>query len=372
MALHQPRLFPRGEELAASVDALSRFCASVRVVRLPSERSPLHRVIAAARSVASREPFDVCWLRSREMCEVVNAWAAAGTIELVHVDTVGLWPYVAHWSGSPIALGHHNIESALTERRSAHESAPWRRALLRRDAAKPHRTEFGAAARAAVNIVVSDLDAERLAAISPPARIAVVENGVDTEYFRSSGSAGTGLVFAGTLDWFPNRDAVEFLLSEIWPALLRGRADRHLVLVGKNPPPRAIAARHANVQVTSFVPDVRPYLQEASIYICPLRVGGGTRVKVLDALSMGKPLVSTAIGVEGLDLVAGEHYLPAETPAEFVRQVERLEDSPELRQLLGSAGRRLVQARYDWRAIGGQLDRAYASASMNPSVEASA
>jgi glycosyltransferase involved in cell wall biosynthesis len=116
------------------------------------------------------------------------------------------------------------------------------------------------------------------------------------------------------------------------------------------------------VLVTGFVPDVRPYLRSAAICVCPIRVGGGTRLKVLDALAMAKPLVSTAIGVEGLSLIEGTHYLRAESAQEFVAQIERLEKEPSLRLSLGEAGRVLAVERFDWHVVGRQLDAAYARA----------
>lgn len=363
IALHQPRLLPTSAGLAESVEALSAICASVRVFPMPSERSPFHRSLAAAQSVISSSPFDVAWLRSGHMAQAIRESGVARPFDLVHVDTIGLWPMVR--DGSPIVLGHHNIESALMERRAAHESPWWRRTLMRRDADKLRKLERRAARAAAVNLVVSRLDGDQLDAIAPGAAVEVVENGVDTEYWKPSSHSGRGIVFAGTLGWYPNRDAVEFLLSDIWPALLARGANRRLVVVGRDPPPAArAAAADRRVEVTGFVPDVRPYLRDASIYVCPMRVGGGTRLKILDALAMAKPLVSTAIGVEGLDLVEGQHYLRAETADDFVRQILRLESDTSLRERLGAAGRSVVEARYDWRVVGGQLDHAYARATM--------
>jgi glycosyltransferase involved in cell wall biosynthesis len=359
-ALNQPRLLATSSDLATAIEALSAICASVSVYALPSERSAFHRSLAATKSALTDRPFDVVWLECERMSRDVQR---AGWFDLVHVDTIGLWPMVN--GRRPVVLGHHNVESALMQRRAAVEASGWRRRLMRRDSQKLRRLEAEAARTAAVNVVVSRLDAEQLQAISPHATIEVVENGVDTEYWTPGGSDGSGLVFAGTLGWYPNRDAVEFLLSEIWPAL-SGRPRQRLVLIGRDPPPIARAASMADdrVRVTGFVPDVRPLLRDASIYVCPIRVGGGTRLKILDALAMAKPIVSTAIGVEGLDLVEEVHYLRAETADDFVRQITRLESHPELRERLGATGRRVVEARYDWGVVGPQLDHAYARATM--------
>ena len=376
LALHQPRLLPTAPELARSIEALSALCATVRVFPLPAELSRLHRVAAAARSIVGDAPFDVTWLRSGAMDAALMDRSARPDVDLVHVDTVGLWPYVEGWDRTPVALGHHNIESDLVERRAGHERSSWRSALLRRDAAKLRAVEKRAVRHAAVNLVVSPLDGARLAALVPEAAVQVVENGVDTDEWQPSADPGPagGIVFAGTLGWYPNRDAVEFLLGEIWPALVAAGLARRLVLVGRDAPPaaRAAAAADSRVQVTGFVPDARPYLRAATVSVCPIRVGGGTRLKILDALAMAKPVVSTAIGVEGLDLVEGEHYLRAETAPEFVAQIDRLQRDPALRHALGAAGRRLVVARHEWRVIGRQLDAAYARAVAPPATHAAA
>ena len=367
LALNQPRLLPTVAARAEACDALSRLCASVRVIEQPAERSSTHRLATVVRSVFSDEPFDVRWMRSRELGAALSDWHSRGGIDLVHVDTVGLWPSMASWRRSPVVLGHHNVESDLATRRAARASNPVVGALLRRDAVKLRALETRGARRVSLNIVVSRADADRLAAIVPDAPIAVVDNGVDTAFLRRAADTpptpGT-IVFAGTLGWYPNRDAVEFLLREIWPTLRATDDRRRLLLVGRDAP--AMGEHDARVEVTGFVADVRPYLQRASIYVCPIRVGGGTRLKVLDALAMSLPLVATSAAVEGLELIEGLHYLRAETARDFIAAIERLEQDQALQRRLGEAGRSLVVERYDWNRIGRQLDDALVRAENRP------
>jgi len=361
VALNQPRLLAK-EGIVEAADALSTMCASVHVFPLPAERSHGHRLLCAARSVASGAPFDAVWLRSARLERHLSELRNGRRFDLVHVDTVGLWPFVESWRRQPIILGHHNVESDLAARRAFGERRRWRAGLLRRDAIKLRTLEHSAARAATVNIVVSDLDARRLSGIAPNAAIEVISNGVDAAYWRPRPDAAIEgrIVFAGTLSWFPNRDAISFLLDEIWPALRSTDRHRSLLLVGRNPPAMAVAAaRDPCVQVTGFVSDARPYIASASICVSPVRVGGGTRLKILDALAMAKPVVATQLAVEGLDLVEGVHYLRADSAPEFVAQVRRLEDDPVLRTALGDAGRELVAGRFDWRVIGSRLDAAF-------------
>jgi glycosyltransferase involved in cell wall biosynthesis len=273
-------------------------------------------------------------------------------------------PYTRWLPGTPLVLNHHDIECHLVSRRAAAERSFARRIYFSREAAKIERLERELCPHAAINITVSELDATRLREIVPGTATLDVDNGVDVDYFAPGASGQVergGLVFAGTLSLYSNRDAVRYLLDEIWPALIVQNPERRIAIVGRNPGPEVLrAARDPRITVTGFVEDVRPYIDAASIYICPIRDGGGTRLKVLDALAMGKPLVATGLAVEGLSMVEEEHYLKAETPAEYVKQISRLENDPELRRRLAAAGRDLVVKRYAWTVIGEKLQRAYA------------
>jgi len=308
-------------------------------------------------------PYDVNWLRHPAMRGYLGRMVTTADFDVVHVDTLGLMPYASVLSPLPIVLNHHNIESHMMRRRAAQERQWLQRIYFRRDAQKLERCERTECRRAAVNVVVSALDAERLRAVVGDGEVAVVENGVDLEYFRPSPPGGQkqdGLIFVGTMNWYPNREAIRYFLKEIWPLLLADNPRRRLFVIGRDPPGDVLAAaRDAAVHVPGYVEDVRPYLAAAAIYVCPIRDGGGTRLKVLDALAMAKPLVATALAVEGLNLVDEEHYLRAETPVDTVRQIRRLERDPDLSRRLAWSGRRLVERHYSWDAIGTRLNQTY-------------
>jgi glycosyltransferase involved in cell wall biosynthesis len=278
-----------------------------------------------------------------------------------------LAPYLEAFADVPVVLNHHNIESHLLGRRAASAHAPWSRTFFSLEARKVAALERALIRRAAQNLVVSDLDGDRLRAVSSDARITTVPNGVDVAFFQAHDSKipePGSLVFAGGMDWFPNRDAMEFFVADIWPALLHDNPTRRMTVVGRGAPRAVVsAARDSRFRVTGFVADVRPYIESASIYVCPIRVGGGTRLKILDALAMERPLVSTDLGVEGLRLVEGEHYLRANTPEQFVTQIRRLENDAALRQWLGQRGRAFVVKHHSWPRIGESLDEAYLAAS---------
>lgn len=360
LALNQRRLSKDGPPLTESLPKLEECCTSVRVCSMPFERSAIHRMIATAYGVVTSLPAERAWLFSPALHRSVEQAASQTPPDLLHVDTIGLMDYARHLRGVPIVLNHHNVESDLTGRRADREASTWRARVLRREARKQQRMERAVCPAVAANVVVSELDAERLRAIAPRSRCWVVENGVDTAYFKPAADPGPegGLVFVGTLDWPANREAVTCLVHEVLPALSTTGRQRPLALVGRAPRRREWASV-PGVTVTGFVPDVRPFLHRACIYVCPIRTGGGTRLKVLAALAVGRPLVATALAVEGLRLIEGVHYLRAESTAEFVSQIRRLEGDSQLRERLRTAGRALVEREYDWAVVATQLDEAY-------------
>lgn len=366
VAFNQRALLPTEAALEHAVRELSRLCASVSVLPIPADASPTRRMLTAGASVGRALPYELLWLESGRMEAELRRLAAERSYAVVHVDTIGMMPYRAAFAGTPTVLNHHNVESHMAADRATGE---WgvARLFFRQESRKIARVERALCPAATVNVTVSALDSDRLRRQVPGLAIVEVENGVDVDYFRPgvSGRAERGgLVFAGSLNLHANREAVLFLVREVWPLLAADRRPRTLTVIGRDPPPELVAAaqRDPRIRVTGWVDDVRPFLDEAAIYVCPLRHGGGTRLKVLDALAMGKPLVASAFAVEGQDLVDGRHYLRAETGREFASQILRLEGDAQRRKALAAAGRDVMERRFAWSVIGQKLEQAYGMA----------
>ncbi len=207
----------------------------------------------------------------------------------------------------------------------------------------------------------SQRDIDLLAKDVPDVPMFVIPNGVDTSYFRldEGGKEEHSLVFTGAINYYPNTEAVEFFVNQVLPQIRARVPDVKLYVVGNSPPEsvRALASDH--VVVTGFVDDVRPYVQRSSVYVVPLLSGGGTRLKVLEAMSMGRPIVTTSVGCEGIPVVDGESVLIADGAAAFADATVRLLRDKELQRRLTPRGLELVRSRYDWSTIGGQLEDAY-------------
>jgi polysaccharide biosynthesis protein PslH len=202
-------------------------------------------------------------------------------------------------------------------------------------------------------IAVSDHDRKEMLALAPGCTITVVPTGVDTEQYQPAPSVAGGpprIVFTGSMDWEPNIDAVEYFCRDIFPSILAQFPDARFQIVGRNPYPRVKKLASASVEVTGTVPSVSEYLRTATVVIVPLRIGGGTRLKIFEAMAMKKALVSTSIGAEGLDVTSGKDCLLADDAQSFATAILALLRDPELRRSYENNAAALA-ARYDWSQI---------------------
>jgi glycosyltransferase involved in cell wall biosynthesis len=250
-------------------------------------------------------------------------------------------------------------------RRARAETSPWKRWYLARQAAKLRDWEGRYLRTLDAHVAVSAADRQLFLELEPRARVEVVVNGVDVDYFRpgpTPAGSGPGLVFAGGMSWYPNADAMRWFFDEIWPRIREGRPEVTMTVIGSHPSAeaQAVAVRDPeHVRVTGLVPDIRPYVDEAALYVCPFRVGGGTRLKILDAWSMEKALLSTTVGCEGLDAVPGRDLVIADDAEAFARAALELLDDPERRRTLGQAGRQRAVEEFAWPRVAEGMLRLY-------------
>lgn len=256
--------------------------------------------------------------------------------------------------GIPVVLDAHNVEHEIITRLAGLEPSIARQVYSRVNAAKLRREETALMASVDGVAVTSERDAQILQGLIPERRFDVVPNGVDSRAFTPGHDEGQAakLLFYGALDYFPNQDAVSHFASEIWPMIRRDHPEAKFEVVGRRAPAEFGAlAKEAGFMITGFVEDIRGSVAAASVVVVPLRAGSGTRLKVLEAMAMAKPVVSTSLGVEGLEVVDGQHVLLADDPRQFANAVSRLLRSPEERRRIGTAARQLAVERYDWREI---------------------
>jgi polysaccharide biosynthesis protein PslH len=333
--------------------------ACERVISLPyalPKRGSTRWAAALLRSWFSRYPLDLskCHIPALEREVTRLLQDRDKPFDLCVADFLVAIPNVPRGSSVPILHFSHNVEHRLWQRLCTTETRPWRRALLELEWRKMRHCEAQACAHVQLTIAVSDPDRDALARLAPSARIRSVATGVDTSYFQPDATPEqpNSLVFSGAMDWYPNEDGVLDFIDSTLPLIRREIPDITLTIVGRNPSQRLRdACNHGGVYVTGTVDDVRPYVQQAAVSVVPLRIGGGTRLKIFEALAMGRPVVATTIGAEGLPVVDGQHFMAADSPADSARAIVALLRDPERRRALGTAGRELVEQRHSWRRV---------------------
>lgn len=314
-----------------------------------------------ARSLVSRRSFHLRRFQTAEMQRAILDVGARGAFDIIQVESSQMFGFEFP-DRAAVVIDEHNIEHDLVRRVAQLERSKARRAYLQLECRKVHREEVAAWRRADGCVLTSDNDEQKLHDEVPSARTRVVPNGVDLEYFSPAESAvdTDSIVFVGAINYRPNSDAVVYLAERILPLVRRSRPRATLTVVGPGAPAevRRLAGNGA-VRIVGRVPDVRPYMAAASVLTAPLRMGGGTRLKVLEGLAMAKAVVSTRVGCEGLDVRPDLDLLVADDEETFAGCVVRLMDDPHLRQQLGRAGRRRVEERYSWAAVTGELEDFY-------------
>jgi sugar transferase (PEP-CTERM/EpsH1 system associated) len=314
-----------------------------------------------ARSWLSKDPVDLWKWRVKEVRDLVRDLVDDGTADVCISDFLFAATNVPMRGRVPVVLFEHNVEYLIWQRLAALESKPWRRALFELEWRKVRRQERAMCRRADLTIAVSTEDRDRLAALAPGAAVTAIPTGVDTNYFTPSSlpEIPARLVFTGSMDWQPNEDAVTYFADAILPRIHREIPTVSFAIVGRRPNARVRAvAERAGMLVTGTVDDVRPYIAQAAVYVVPLRAGGGTRLKIFEALAMRKPVVSTTVGAEGLALTPGREFLAADDPDTFAQEVVALIRDPARRRTLGQAGRELVETHYSWPHIANTFEAA--------------
>src|SRR5690348_1648635 len=320
---------------------------------------------ALVRSWLSPLPVHIRKWRAPVLRQEVARLLAAESFDLCVADFLITTQNVPLDGPVPTVLFAHNVEHMIWKRLSRVDSRWWRRALLELEWRKMRRYEAQACTRARLTIAVSEADRAVLAAHAPRAKVCAIPTGVDTAYFTPNGSEQRpgALVFTGAMDWFPNEDGIVHFVDAVFPRIRAAVPDATLTVVGRNPGPRVRQlATVPGVRITGTVNDVRPHVAGAAVYVVPLRVGGGTRLKIFEALAMGKAVVSTALGVEGLPLTPGMHFVQADDPAQFADSVVGLLGDPARRRALGGAGRSLVEQRYSWSHVAREFEARCAEA----------
>lgn len=280
--------------------------------------------------------------------------------DLVFLDEMGTEGYLDILAGQRVVLSKHNCEWRLLHQQARYKAnRPWAWALSRLEAEAARRQESAAASQVDRVIVASRADRAALQKGATGARVDVIPNGVNVaEYRPTRPLTDHRLLFVGSMFWYPNVDAMRWLWRTIWPRVRRAKPEACLDWVGCGPSARTgLLNTTPGIQVIADAPDVRPYLARAALFVVPLRIGSGTRLKILEAMAAGRAVVSTSMGADGLDLQPGHEFLLADTPADFAGSCVRLINDRAWRDHIALMGRRKVESLYDWSTVLADLNR---------------
>jgi sugar transferase (PEP-CTERM/EpsH1 system associated) len=346
---------PPGDE---NVTALRREVDVEAVAR--EHQSVLRKRLTQLRSLASRLPYDCYTTHSRAMQEAIDRLFAERSFDVVQLESTLLRPFRLP-TGTTVVLDEHNVDYEVYARMHASERQPLRRWYYRSQNRRFRRYEQRTWQEVSACVMTSDREAEIVRRYAPDTLVATVPNGVDVDYFRPADEPVEphSLVFNGVLDYRPNSDGVQFLVDEVLPLLRERWPDVKLTVVGRGSTAAVEALRRQGVDATGEVPDVRPYLRRAAVVVVPIRMGSGTRLKVVEGLALGKALVSTTVGHEGVDVSGDQHLLIGDDAETFAAQVGRLFEDPALGERLGRAGRELMVREYSWDSAGRRLEDVY-------------
>jgi glycosyltransferase involved in cell wall biosynthesis len=356
---HEVRLltFTRKESENESIDYLRNLCASVEACRITREGLDAG---FAARSVLGGKSFIISRDHRPEMQALIRRNLELPT-NLIYVDHLQMFQYVQNPPPCAVLLDEHNVEWQIIRRMTRTGVSIPQRLFAVQEWPKLRRYELDACGKADKVLTVTESDKRMLGENGIGVnKLSVIPIGVDTEYFQPVSLIPTSrrILTFGTMSWPPNADSVIYFADSIYPLVKKRAPDVRFIIAGANPPQRIrnLAAQDPSIEVTGFVEDIRDLAPDTAAFVVPLRAGSGMRVKILDAMAMGLPVVTTSIGCEGIDLQHGKHALVTDKPEDFARAVIRLMDNPDERFALASAGRRLVEDRYSWPPILSRLD----------------
>lgn len=345
---------------AAGRDAQERaaeYCD--RLITVPHRTVPKFSVgfyAELALNLASPLPYFMRKYKSEGMRKEILRLAGQERFDVLVCDFLQPSVNVPFEVDLPTVLFQHNVEAMIWKRHYEVQSNPLKKLYLRDQWRKSFRYERNVCRRFDRVVAVSEEDRLRMEREYELSEVADVPTGVDTEFFRPRGGEARephNLVFTGSMDWLPNEDAIQYFTKEILPRIRQSVPNVSLTVVGRNPYPSLVelSRRDPSVNVTGRVEDVRPFMERAAAYIVPIRIGGGTRLKIYEAMAMEKPIVSTTIGAEGLPVNDGEELVLADEAESFARAVVRVLEDEAFAQALGARAALVVRERFGWDKV---------------------
>jgi len=352
--------FVKSQEEYDYIEELRDVCSSVELIELAENKSRVAFLKTVVTSLVKRKAFVVCKYDNAKMHRMIESFLATNHIDIIHFDMLPLAVYLRDAEGYKTLLNEHNVESALLSRRVDAESNFLLKIFYSLQQKWLERFEREMATHVDRIIACSDIDKSILEQFAPGTPVVTVPNGVDTVFFSPSPELELeekSLVFVGGLNWFPNLDALRWFDQSVLPEIIKKWPKVILHVIGTKEDVEWV--HPDNIICHGRVEDVRPYMAKATLFVVPLRIGGGTRLKILNALSMGKVVVSTTIGAEGLGAIGGENIVIANEASDFAIAIDTYFQDADARKRLSQNGMSFVEGNYKWASVGAKLTKVY-------------
>lgn len=337
----------------SSIEGLAGICRKI----ITASRAKSYSPSDLALGLLTRTPFPALNYTTPEMSNLVGEIIRKNHYDLIQIEDIMMCNNLGNTQSAKIVLDMHNVQSELMRRYALNERNILKKIYAWMTAGKLIKYETKLISTFKAIFVCSEEDRQLVLSNTPTAPVVVIPNGVDRKFFSSESKNQEldRIVFTGDLGYHANRAGVVFFVEKIFPLILRQYPSVRFYIVGKNPPPQISAYANDAITVTGMVADVRPYLESAKVVVVPLLSGGGTRLKILEAMAMGKAIVSTSLGSEGIPAQHNKHILLADEPEEFAQEVCMLLKDERRRRSLGDEACNFVKTGYDWNVIGTRI-----------------
>jgi polysaccharide biosynthesis protein PslH len=348
--------------------AMQTYCREVILVPNPWGRGGLTKRLLQLRSLASTRSFERLRVTLPALQQTLDRVLRAKRFDVVNLE----FPYLGHYDlrrappgqkPPPVIVDSHDIEYDLARQFASASGNLVRRLYAGANWRKLRREELRTYCDASGVYLCSAADEQRLLDQVPGVRTAVIPNAADVEYYKPRPTDpppdGRTVVYFGLLSTVPNIDGVTHFAQSIWPRIAAAHSQARWKIIGGRAPPSLLALAGSRVELTGFVSDLRPHLAAAAVVVVPLRLGGGTRLKIVEAMAMGKAIVSTTLGVEGIEAIPGRDLVVADEPAAFADAVNGLLATPSLAARIGQSARQLAVERYSWSGAARALEGFY-------------
>ncbi len=345
------------------IEGIRELCKHLEVFEIPTDRNKPAWYLLLLANLFSLSPYSPWRYYSAKMVKAIERLLEEHTFDVMEIGTIALANYGKLAPSVPKVLVHHNIESQLLYRRSKYVKNWFAKAYLSLQARKLKRFERRVSEFIDSHTTCSVEDKKTFLRIADKAQVEVVPNGVDTEYFANTGDQEEpdNLIYVGGMTWYPNYDAMLYFIDDILPLVKEEIPEIRLTHIGRQTGDEfsRMAEKNKALEFLGFVDDIRPEMSKAAVYIVPLRIGGGTRLKILDAMSMGCAIVSTSVGCEGIEVTDGKDIIIADEADAFARKIIQMVRDPNMRRSLRDNARKTAVDKYSWKKIAPRLEDVY-------------